>query len=86
MATLSQADVEAIVDAFVAAILKHNPIHPQTPAQTHPAGDVLKSVDAFGRHACASVNAKDIFVDNYRPAEDIVTSVNTFGKHAAVTC
>jgi hypothetical protein len=36
MSTLSQANVEAIVDAFAAAILKRSPLHPQTPAQTHP--------------------------------------------------
>jgi hypothetical protein len=107
MATLSQADVEAIVDALVDAILKRSPLHPQTPPKTtqtpaqtvfgsrliiddclpadkpglsveidkcHPAGDVddcppardvLTSVDAFGQHACASVDAKDVFVDDY---------------------
>jgi hypothetical protein len=35
MATLSQAEVEAIVDAIVDAILKRSPLlHPHTPAQT----------------------------------------------------
>ena len=112
MATLSQADVEAIVDALVDAILKWSPLHPQTPPKTTqtpaqtvfgsrliiddclpadkpglsveidkchpagdvddcpPAGDVLTSVDAFGQHACASIDAKDVFVDDYDPAED----------------
>jgi len=42
----------------------------------HSAGDVVTSIDAFGHHACASVDAKDVFVDDYDPAEDAHTSVD----------
>ena len=71
MAILSQADVEAIVDALVDAILKRNPLHPQTPAQAvftpdlivddcYPAGDVFISVDAIVDNCYSVENVKDV--------------------------
>jgi len=67
MATLSQADVDAIVDAFVAAILKRSPLHPQTPAQTLKRNPGPQGMEEFG------LFEPDLAVDDRNPAGDIVT-------------
>ena len=71
MATLSKAEVEAIVDAIVDAILKRSPLHPQTPAQavftpdlivdnSHPAENVEDVDDC---HSAGDAGDVHTFVD-----------------------
>jgi hypothetical protein len=77
MATLSQADVEAIVDALVDAILKRGPLHPHTPAQT-----VFESCLIVDDCLPADKPGPSVEIDNYHPAGDVFTPVDAFCQHA----
>jgi hypothetical protein len=52
----------------------------------HPAGDVPISIDASGQHACASVDAKDVFVDCYRRIHHQSTTATTIATTTTTVC